>query len=240
MIQCKDDDGNPKNYSFFVHDNGFPEDNISVIVWPNSTKGDCDWELQWQHEDFDQGMEATYIYIGEKNLSKAKIHDLLIKIGLNFDEEAAKNNLPHGYIPPTKLNNANKITTEYLVDLIVNKLSQKELIEIFQGNEGCGFDKPKNWKRGFKKKFKLEDYSSALQDSACTYGMDDYYFIDPDPSPRMVCADQYFVTYDEDYVNNKGNTVVAREFWHKVEDAQVLFLTDATDTRIVALAYHID
>ncbi len=100
----------PKNYSFFVHDNGELENNISVVVWittdPDSWHGDQ--ELEWEHEDFEQVMESTYAYCGSKELTKAEIHDYLIQIGLTFGKKEAQDcniNNPQAYIPPTKLTN---------------------------------------------------------------------------------------------------------------------------------------
>lgn len=253
-------DGKPENYYFFVDiapdmesaANGNPE--LILMLCPRNFYDQNNYvlceELAWQHPDFEQMQEASYVtskFATPEDLCKwAILEGFIVKAAfmdlsngwtdyMNVLSDItyiliATTNAQKAYAQPTKIQTGQKITTKYLVDLMINELSKNELGEIFGSFDDRKEYKPKNWKRTSKKKFALKDYDDTFEGDWPSYEFEMFYHENND------C----FIPVNKAYVNNTDNVVVYRMFELKDEDTQVVFLTDAKDQEIVGIIYHID
>lgn len=254
------DDGKPENYYFAVDispdmetaANGNPE--LVLFLCPReyfiqNNVALCE-ELAWQHPDFEQMQEASYVtskFATPEDLCKWAILEGFIfkKTFMDLSNGwtdymnvlsdmtymlIATTNAQKAYAKPTQISKGQKITTKYLVDLMINELSKNELGEIFGSFDDRKEYNPKNWKRASKRKFALKDYDETFEGDWPSYEFEMYFNE----------SNEYLIPVNKTYVNNTDNVVVCRIFELKEEDAQVVFLTDAKDQEIVGIIYHID
>jgi len=261
------DDGKPHNYIFVVDDSEELTEGLIVCVTPTDyfNKENClsDWELKWKCPAWmEEAQESMYIIDVDAPgalTTVQDVHNYLISIGMGYDPAFATflgrpvvGPAVVPSVPQQTTVKAAKLSTEFFKNYIATTLANDpdfaEVMDAYldQPAEHASMRNPKNWKRLFKKQgtiaslagidqpnftsfvgFALEEVCSFVEQGCCS----DY--------EMMSCGQ----VYDQAYMSNTSNKIVVREFYwvgcHD-QDTTISFVTDETDTRIVAICYHID
>ncbi len=247
------DNGQPSNYYFVVDDvsePGHPTVVFTPVLYWKQEQCQSDWELNISIPWLCELMESTYEILwnvpgGPKTPQDA--HDLLVSAGYIYSASLAKMAGIQGsssvVVAKVSTPKTAKLSTDFFKNYIVTKLATdyefSEVMDAYldQPAEHASMRNPKNWKRLFKQQGTIASLAGIDQPNFTSFvGF----------ALEEICSGyeiQEGQTYDQAYMSNTSNKIVVREFYwvgcHD-QDTTISFVTDETDTRIVAICYHID
>ena len=248
------DNGQPHNYYFVVDDVSEPGHPtvvfVPVLYWKQE-QCQSDWELNISIAWLCELMESTYEILwnvpgGPKTPQDA--HDILVSAGYIYSASLAKMAGIQGsssvvvakVITPKTAKLSTDFFKNYIATTLANDLDFSEIMDAYNSEPlyCASMRNPKKWKRVLKRNGTLKSLES--EDITEThYGhifMSIYAYLLGERYHQMV-------VYDEAHMSNHSNVVTVREFvWTDCpdEDTTISFVRDETDTRIVAICYHID
>lgn len=253
------DDGQPHNYCFVLAEDEMCDSLAMVAITPVAyfNKEGClsDWHINVPDPHLDQVMESSFTVEewpdGVSDLES--MHNYMLAQGYLFDSGFAaflancdpdnKLFIPAGSLATPAPVKAKKLSTDFFKNYIVTKLANdyyfSEVMDAYldQPAEHASMRNPKNWKRLFKQQGTIASLAGIDQPNFTSFvGF----------ALEEICSGyeiQEGQTYDQAYMSNTSNKIVVREFYwvgcHD-QDTRISFITDETDTRIVAICYHID
>lgn len=246
------DNGQPQNYYFVVDDvseSGHPTVVFTPVLYWKQEQCQSDWELNISIPWLSELMESTYEILwnvpgGPKTPQEA--HDLLVAAGYVYSPAFAKAAGIYGngsVVTKATKSKPAKLSTDFLKNYITTTLANdshfNEILTDYRVEpEFSSLRRPKKWKRVFKKQGTIQE----LADTDGSVPGDIYTQLN-----ELVYGGTFYPPnskeFDSVYMNNFSNKVVVREFvWIDCpdQDTSISFVTDETDTRIVAICYHID
>lgn len=248
------DNGQPHNYIFVVDDSEDQVEGLIVCVTPTDyfKKENClsDWELNWKCPSWmEDAQESMYIIDASAPgalTTVQDVHNYLISIGMGYDPAFATflgRPVVGPAVVPSAPVKAKKLSTDFFKNYIVTKLATdyefSEVMDAYldQPVEHASMRNPKHWKRLFKQQGTIASLAGIDQPNFTSFvGF----------ALEEICSGyeiQEGQTYDQAYMSNTSNKIVVREFYwvgcHD-QDTRISFVTDESDTRIVAICYHID